>query len=137
MFWDTPSIPALYGSIIPFLVLDVIVIILRFVMRKRLGQKIQADDWLMVPALTGIIGLATMYFYGLGTKSLGYRYMLLPPAGVDMGSPDFVPEFAGPTSRIVRTRRVSLSNVLCISMTAYNVSWNTLPSFYSRQQLLS
>lgn len=112
MFWDTPSIPALYGSIIPFLALDVIAIVLRFVMRRRLGQKFQADDWLMFPAFTGVIGLATMYFYGLGTKSLGYRYMLLPPPGTDMSSPDFVPDFAGPVSRIVRTRRVSICTPL-------------------------
>lgn len=126
MFWDTPSIPALYGSIIPFIIIDVIVIILRFVMRRQLGQKFQVDDWLMLPAFSGVIGLATMYFYGLGTKSLGYRYMLLPPEGTDMSSPDFVPEFAGPTSRIVRTRRVSLSPAYCLILT-YNVSWSILP----------
>ncbi|KAK7182982.1 hypothetical protein PSPO01_11081 [Paraphaeosphaeria sporulosa] len=118
MFWDTPAIPALYGSIIPFLVLDFIVIILRFVMRRRLGQKFQADDWLMLPAFAGVIGLVTMYFYGLGTKSLGYRYMLLPPAGTDISSPDFVPEFAGPTSRIVRTRRLEYSSLILFSATA-------------------
>lgn len=114
MFFDTPSIPSLYGSIIPFLVLDVVVIILRFMARRQLGQKFQPDDWLMIPVFAGVIGLATMYFYGLGTKSLGYRYMLLPSPDVDMTSEDFVPEFAGPTSRIVATRRVCASSALLI-----------------------
>ena len=110
MFFDTPSIPSLYGSIIPFLVLDVVVVILRFVARRRLGQKFQADDWLMLPVLLGVIGQAWMYFYGLGMKSLGYRFMLLPGPEVDMTSEDFVPEYAGPQSRIVRTRRVNYSD---------------------------
>ncbi|KAL1601466.1 hypothetical protein SLS60_006381 [Paraconiothyrium brasiliense] len=131
MFWDTPTIPALYGSIIPFLVLDVFVVVLRFTMKKRLGQKFHADDWLMIPALTGVIGLATMYFYGLGTKSLGYRYMLLPPAGTDMSSPDFVPEFAGPISRIVRTRRLEYSSLILFTATAGFIKISVL-LFYRR-----
>lgn len=112
MFYDTPSIPALYGSIIPFLVLDVVVIALRFMARRRLGQRLQADDWIMVPAFLGAIGLSTMYFYGLGSKALGYRYALLPPPGVDPLSEDYVPEYTAPESRIVATRRVRLPGLV-------------------------
>ncbi|KAF1973174.1 hypothetical protein BU23DRAFT_507193 [Bimuria novae-zelandiae CBS 107.79] len=131
MFWDTPSIPALYGSIIPFLVLDVVVIILRFVARRRLGQKPQVDDWLMIPAFIGVIALAGMYFWGLASKSLGYRYMLLPPPGVDMMSPDFVPEFAGPESRIVATRRLEYSSLIIYTAVAGLIKISVL-IFYRR-----
>ncbi|KAL5401104.1 hypothetical protein PMIN03_011799 [Paraphaeosphaeria minitans] len=108
-------------------------------MRKRLGQKHQADDWLMLPAFAGIIGLSTMYFYGLGTKSPGYRYM-------HFSSSDFVPGFAGPTSRIVRTRRWECSSLILFSATAglikisvlllYRRIFTIIPSYKDARNLL-
>lgn len=107
-FFDTPSIPSLLGSIIPFLVLDVLAVILRFHTRRRSRQPLLADDWLMVPALVGLVGLAAMYFYGISSKALGYRWTLLPPPGAEL-DPEFVPEAVEPTEdRIQLTRRVRI-----------------------------
>lgn len=110
-FFDTPSLPALWGSVIPFLVLDIIAVGLRFLARRRLRQTWLLDDWLMIPSLIGVLSLAVIYFYGLGVNALGYRWMLLPPPDADLDT--WIPEFAEPTNdRIILTRRVS-------SMTSY------------------
>ncbi|KAF2726648.1 hypothetical protein EJ04DRAFT_452918 [Polyplosphaeria fusca] len=92
MFYDAPSVSALYRSIIPLLVLDIVVVALRFSTRRKLNQKISIDDWLMIPALVGVIGMASIYFNGLGKKALGYQWMITPPSGTDVTSPDFQSE---------------------------------------------
>lgn len=110
-FFDTPSLLSLWASIIPFLALSIIVVVLRFVTRRRLRQPLSLDDWLTIPGVIGVIGLTTAYFYGIKTKSLGYRWTLnLPPPGADLET--WVPETAEPTTdRIVRTRRVSYTMI--------------------------
>ena len=104
-FFDTPSMTALLASIIPFLILDFVVVIARFYVRRRLRQKFMLDDWLMIPALIGVAGLASIYFYGIGSKALGYRWVLLPAPGTDINDPNYVPETAEPGEQRIRTTR--------------------------------
>lgn len=108
-FFDTPSVPALWGAIIPFFALSCVVVGLRFYVRRRLRQPLKVDDWLQIPSLIGVTGLAFMYFYGLRMKALGYRWSLIPEGGVEeMMELDYVPTYAEDTNdRIVLTRRVS------------------------------
>lgn len=131
-FFDTPAVPTLWGVIIPFLVLDFVIVGLRFYVRRRLRQSFLADDWLMIPSLIGVTGLAVMYFYGLGTKALGYRWSLIPEGGVeDMLNPDYVPVYAESTNdRIMLTRRVcySFPNFAVQGLSLTFRSLNTLPS---------
>jgi hypothetical protein len=111
-FFDTPSVPSLLGSIIPFLILDVVAVLLRFHTRRSSRQPLLADDWLMVPALVGLVGLAAMYFYGISSHALGYRWTLLAPPGAEL-DPGFVPEAVESTEdRIQLTRRVHISITL-------------------------
>ncbi|KAF2119247.1 hypothetical protein BDV96DRAFT_642284 [Lophiotrema nucula] len=132
MFWDTPSIPALYGSIIPFLVLDVFVIFLRFYTRRRLRQPFMADDYLIIPGFLGVLGLQFMWFYGLGKKALGYRVYELPPPGVDVTNPDYSPVMVDPTgATIVLTRRLEYSSLILFTVTACCIKVSVL-SMYKR-----
>lgn len=101
MFFDTPSVPTLIGSIVPFLVLDIVVVGLRFYTRRLLRQSLKLDDWLMIPCLIGTISLSSMYFFGISVKAFEYRWMF-PPTGEPP-----VPVTADPSGRrIVITRKV-------------------------------
>jgi len=87
-YMGVPSPTAIISSLSVFLVLDVAAVVLRFGARIKSRQPIQADDWLTIPGLvSGLIGykcsmlitrkmlvtgLATVLFYGVNTKSLGY-----------------------------------------------------------------
>ena len=72
MFMSIPGPAAILGSIIPLLIFDIIAVALRFYARRKLHQPLRTDDWLTVPSLILIFGLASIMFYGIGTKSLGY-----------------------------------------------------------------
>lgn len=114
-FFETPDVPALWGVIAALLLLDFVAVTLRFVVRRNLRQPFLADDWLMIPSLIGVTALSVLYFYGLGMKALGERWMLLPAGGVEeVMKPDYVPGFAESTDgRIVLTRRVSEIKSIC------------------------
>jgi hypothetical protein len=75
MFFDTPSVPAITGSITCFLTLAILVVCLRFRVRQKLRQGIQVDDWIALLGLLGVIGIASMLFAGLHTTSLGYPWI--------------------------------------------------------------
>jgi hypothetical protein len=110
-FFETPSLPTLWSVIIVLLVLDFFAVGLRFHVRRKLRQPYLADDWLMIPSLIGVTGICVVYFYGLGTRALGERWVLMAPGGVQqMMDPEYVPVYAESSDeRIVLTRRVSLT----------------------------
>lgn len=108
IFFDTPSLSALLGSVIPFLILDTIVVTLRFLTRIRLNQTLKIEDWLMTPSFVGIIGLSVIYYHGLNTKALGYRWTYPPPPGAEQ-DPNYVQmPVEASDDRIVLTRRVCM-----------------------------
>ena len=69
MIIHAPSVPTIIGVLTFLLVLDVIAVVLRFYTRRGLRQKLQADDWLMVPIVIGTFGCAACLFHGMFTVS--------------------------------------------------------------------
>lgn len=67
-----PGPAAIYGSVVPLLLLDVGAVALRFYARRKRRQPFQTDDWLTIPGLVLIFGLGAIIFYGLSTHTLGY-----------------------------------------------------------------
>jgi hypothetical protein len=104
MFMGIPGPAAIYASIIPLLLLDTGAVCLRFYARRKRRQPHQTDDWLTVPALILIFGCASIIFYGVETKSLGYPAPVVPE-----------PELAARSSvtasdwTIITARRVSIA----------------------------
>ncbi|KAF2248537.1 hypothetical protein BU26DRAFT_605986 [Trematosphaeria pertusa] len=72
MLTTPPSPTGIWSTIIILVVLDIIAVVLRFSARRRLKQKLQIDDWLCAVSLVLVFGCASIWFYGLSTKSLGY-----------------------------------------------------------------
>ncbi|KAJ4304515.1 hypothetical protein N0V90_000041 [Kalmusia sp. IMI 367209] len=77
MIIHAPSVPTIIGVITFLLVCNVFAVALRFYTRRALGQRLQADDWLMVPIMIGTFGAAACLFHGLRRGSMGYRFQ--PP----------------------------------------------------------
>jgi hypothetical protein len=65
MIIHAPSVPTIIGVLSFLLSLNVVAVFLRFYARRGLGQKLQADDWLMVPAIIGTFGCAACLFHGM------------------------------------------------------------------------
>jgi hypothetical protein len=78
MYMDIPGPPAILGSVIPLLVLDVLAVSLRFYARRKRRQALQMDDWLTIPALIMVCGLSSIMFYGIHSKALGYAAVPVP-----------------------------------------------------------
>lgn len=65
MIIHAPSVPTIIGALSFMLLLNVLAIFLRFYARRGLGQRLQADDWLMIPAIIGTFGCAACLFHGM------------------------------------------------------------------------
>lgn len=102
-----PGPAAIYGSIIPLLILDVIAVAARFYARRQRRQPLKIDDWLTLPALVLIIGLASTFFYGIGAKALGYAAPPMPDMaeGPELSARS---EITASDWSIVTARRVSV-----------------------------
>jgi hypothetical protein len=65
MIIHAPSVPTIIGVLSFLLSLNVLAVFLRLYARRALGQKLQVDDWLMVPAIIGTFGCAACLFHGM------------------------------------------------------------------------
>ncbi|KAF2634357.1 hypothetical protein P280DRAFT_511958 [Massarina eburnea CBS 473.64] len=97
VFFHKLLLGILYGFVSPFLLMSVVAVPLRFYTRRKLSQPLKLDDWLTLPSLVGVIALAVLYFYGIGSKALGYTN---PQGGIDHGE------------RITLTRRLNYSSII-------------------------
>ena len=98
--WNETKVPLLIGICVFFIVLTVLTIALRFYARRKRRQPFQTDDWLTVPGLILIFGLASIIFYGLSTHTLGYP------------SPEM--EITSSNWTIVTARTVSIATTLTL-----------------------
>ncbi|CAI6336764.1 unnamed protein product [Periconia digitata] len=71
-YLGVPSPATIIGTLTSLLILDILAVALRFVVRKSRKQRLQADDWLTIPALIVTIGMSTNLFWGVRTRKLGY-----------------------------------------------------------------
>ncbi|KAH7127177.1 hypothetical protein B0J11DRAFT_558562 [Dendryphion nanum] len=86
MLMGTIYAPAVLGCTIVFVLLDVLVVALRFYNRRKLRQKAQVDDWFICNALVLLIGLASIMIYGVHSRALGYPSPLMDMQGMERRS---------------------------------------------------
>ncbi|KAK7185117.1 hypothetical protein PSPO01_09029 [Paraphaeosphaeria sporulosa] len=83
MIIHAPSVPTIIGVLSFLLFLNVAGVFLRFYARRGLGQRLQVDDWLMIPAIIGTFGCAACLFHGIRRGSMGYRFMPIVDPSAD------------------------------------------------------
>ncbi|OCL14661.1 hypothetical protein AOQ84DRAFT_15099 [Glonium stellatum] len=72
MLMSTQSPTAVIATAVVLSLLDIIVVGLRFYARRRQRQRVQADDWLTIPALALVLGLAAVLITGVAQHALAY-----------------------------------------------------------------
>ncbi|KAI1820949.1 hypothetical protein F4861DRAFT_520973 [Xylaria intraflava] len=77
-YWCTPG--HVVTASIGLSVLDITFVALRFFARKRQGQPLKVDDWIMIPATLFTVGIAIAMVYGVSKKSIAYPYVVPPEA---------------------------------------------------------
>ena len=110
MYMDIPGPAAILGSVIPLLLLDVLAVLLRFYARRKRRQPLQIDDWLTIPALIMVCSLASIMFYGIHTKTLGYAAVPVPETELAARSAVDAADWTIVTARRVRKWNSTITN---------------------------
>lgn len=106
------SATALYASMNPILILDFFFAVLfRFIVRRRLRRKLLLDDWLMIPVLLGVVGMAGIYLSALENVAPDNGPTVPMSLDSDLADPKHSHSTQTPENRIRLTRRVSENNL--------------------------
>ncbi|KAI1758263.1 plasma membrane protein Pth11-like protein [Xylaria castorea] len=106
-YYQSPGHVIAVGAILPLI--DIVIVSMRFWVRKKQGQAVKLDDWLMVPATLFTIGIGISVVYGVAHEGLAYRLRIPPELAHDA--------FSAHTDQLSTIGRVQWAFVLLLPLT--------------------
>ena len=79
----------------------------RFIVRRRLRQKLLLDDWLIIPVLLGVVGMAGVYLSAVENVAPDNDPMVSMSLDSDLADPKHSHSTQTPENKIRLIRRVS------------------------------
>ncbi|KAI1129773.1 plasma membrane protein Pth11-like protein [Nemania abortiva] len=120
-YYQSPGHVVAAGIVLPLI--DILTVSLRFWVRKKQGQLIKLDDWLVVPATLFVIGIGISLVYGVARNAVGYP-IRIPPELADNA-------FAAHTDQLSTVGRVQWAFLLLLPLTLGCIKLSFL-LFYAR-----
>ncbi|PSN65268.1 hypothetical protein BS50DRAFT_622529 [Corynespora cassiicola Philippines] len=110
--YASPPVPTALATVISFLSLDCLCVVARFYSRIRPRQSLGADDWLLIPSLFCVGGLAAIFLYGVEAEYLAHSFLPPPNERTDYETYDLEAAMAARADRLSSARRLYFSTLV-------------------------
>ncbi|KAI1258851.1 plasma membrane protein Pth11-like protein [Xylariaceae sp. FL1019] len=120
-YFETPSHVIAACTVLPFV--DLLTVVVRFRLRRKLKHGLKADDWLILIATVLTLGMGATIIYGVAKHSIAHRFVV----PMDMAHDPF----AASTPQAALTGKIQLAVLLMLPLTLGCIKGSFI-TFYMR-----